>query len=165
MVLKAAEMRRLALSDAFGSTAAEFWPALQAVLGAARHPGEHEHEARIRAAYDYALRNFDFSPAPAPLGQLVLRPAALQARRVGDCLAMATWVACYGISLAYHASLIFVSANREGTIEHVWTRLFYPARARQFQIDVDPTYRRPDAHFGWSVPESVRTRVIEVTVC
>lgn len=160
MVAKAMQMRDFAREDAVRQ---DFWPVASAVLRASGHPTEFDDTGRIRAIYDY-LRGMDFVVAPPLASQYLLRPTALYERRMGDCTAFATFVcACAGV-FGYKSRLCFMSAHADETWEHVWARVYFPARTTLNYIDVDASYRGPGAKFGWVFPEHAMTRLAEVEV-
>ncbi len=140
-----------------------FWPIAYDVLKSSRFPPESDERARVQAIYDMLL-SFVFVVAPPVATQYLLRPSALWARRMGDCTAFATFVAACGAVYGFKSDFIFTSTRPEGAWEHVWTRLWFPARLRSYSLDVDPSYRGSHAVLGWSLPEVRRTRTAVVEV-
>lgn len=159
-VVKAAQMVEFARHDAVSQ---DFWPVAYGVLEAARFPADNNEVRRAQAIYDH-LRRFEFVVSPPLASQYLLRPRALESRRMGDCTAFATFIsACAGV-YGFKSSFMYCSTAPSGEWEHTWTRVFFPARQRHSYVDVDPSYRRSGARFGWAISPDQCTRLVEVEV-
>lgn len=152
--VKAAVMRRLAQEDVSDLEMQERW---HEAMRSARF---RDPASEIRAWFAYVQKHVRYTPAsfvydvgangqPVPRTQVIVRPAILFRRGLGDCVAMST-AAASGLAIAgYDSDFVFVSTRQDGLPSHVYLRVWHPARTHQKCTAFDATVPQPA---GWEVP-------------
>lgn len=123
---------------------------------------ERVAEDEIHAWFDYLRAHARYTPAslgyrigddgrPLPLTQVLIRPAVLFRRRLGDCTAFAA-AASAGLGIAgYDSDLVLISTKPDGVPSHIYNRIWYPARTHQRAVAFDAAAPHP---LGWEVPSN-----------
>lgn len=154
--IKADIMRELAQGDISDLEMQERWQ--EATRGARFRDSASE----IRAWLAYIQKHVRYTPAsftydigrngqPVPRTQVIIRPAIVFHRGLGDCVAMAT-AAAAGLAIAgYDCDFVFVSTRPDKLPSHVYLHVWYPARTHESCTAFDATVQKPA---GWEVSQN-----------